>query len=58
MANSISLDGSGNVWLTGSNGAGFPSHFPMVRRGAAGNFLAELSADGSASTLPSSLKER
>jgi uncharacterized protein (TIGR03437 family) len=47
QANSISLDGSGNVWLAGSNGAGFPSGRLGVA-GAAGDFLAEVSADGSA----------
>ena len=48
QANSISLDGSGNVWLAGSNGAGFPSSSRWSAAGAAGDFLAELSADGSA----------
>ncbi len=47
QANSISLDGSGNVWLAGSNSAGFPSG-RLGYVATAGDFLAELSADGSA----------
>lgn len=45
-ANSISLDSSDNVWLVGNNDAGFPSGRPGVAA-AAGDFLVELSADGS-----------
>jgi uncharacterized protein (TIGR03437 family) len=47
QANSIGLDSSGDVWLAGRNGAGFPSGRPGFVA-AAGDFLAELSADGSA----------
>ncbi len=46
-ANSIGLDSSANVWLVGANGAGFPSGFPGFVA-AAGDFLVELSANGSA----------
>jgi uncharacterized protein (TIGR03437 family) len=45
-ANSISLDSFDNVWLAGTNGAGFPSTSGSVT--AAGDFLVELSASGSA----------
>jgi uncharacterized protein (TIGR03437 family) len=45
-ANSIGLDGSDDVWLVGNNAAGFPSGRPGVAA-AAGDFLVELSADGS-----------
>jgi len=47
VANSISVDSSGDVWLTGNNAAGFPgtSRWSVSM---AGNFLAELSANGSA----------
>jgi uncharacterized protein (TIGR03437 family) len=47
QADSISLDASDNVWLAGANGAGFPSAQPGFMA-TAGDFLAELSADGSA----------
>ncbi len=47
QANSISLDSSGNVWLVGSNGAGFPGG-RLGYVATAGDFLAELSANGSA----------
>jgi len=48
-ANSISLDSSGDVWLTGiSYGAGFPLVPPVPTTLGEGNFLAELSANGSA----------
>jgi uncharacterized protein (TIGR03437 family) len=46
-ANSISVDTSGNVWLAGTNGAGFPGTSRWVN-GMAGDFVAEMSADGSA----------
>jgi len=45
-ANSVSVDNAGNVWLAGSNADGFPSQSRFAS-GAAGDFLAELSADGS-----------
>jgi uncharacterized protein (TIGR03437 family) len=45
-ANSISVDNSGDVWLVGTNDAGFPNASQWFIA-AAGNFLAELSADGS-----------
>jgi uncharacterized protein (TIGR03437 family) len=48
QANSVSPDSSGNVWLVGNNGAGFPSTSRWFASGAAGDFLAELSSDGSA----------
>ncbi|MGA2882790.1 MAG: SBBP repeat-containing protein [Bryobacteraceae bacterium] len=47
LANSISLDSSGDVWLTGNNAAGFPGTSRWVN-GSAGNFLSQFSADGSA----------
>jgi uncharacterized protein (TIGR03437 family) len=47
-ANSISLDGSGDLWLTGDNGPGFPVTSPVSVTSGYGNFLTELSADGSA----------
>lgn len=47
VANSISVDSSGHVWLTGSNAAGFPGASQWTIS-LAGNFLTELSADGSA----------
>jgi len=48
-ANSISVDGSGNVWLVGGNSLGFPSASPPGPgyTTAAGDFLVELSASGS-----------
>lgn len=46
-ANSISLDSSDNVWLTGTDAAGFPGG-RLGYTASAGDFLAELSADGSA----------
>jgi hypothetical protein len=45
-ANSIALDAAGDVWLVGTNGAGFASASPGYVA-AAGDFLAELSPDGS-----------
>ncbi|HEX5227996.1 MAG TPA: SBBP repeat-containing protein, partial [Bryobacteraceae bacterium] len=49
QANSISLDSADNVWLTGTNAAGFPSTLPPSRwvTTAAGDFVIELTADGS-----------
>ncbi len=47
-ANSIGLDSSGDVWLTGVDGSGFPLVPPVPSTLGGGNFLAELSADGSA----------
>ena len=44
--NAIATDGSGDVWLTGTNATGFPSATPGSTL-AAGNFLAELSPAGS-----------
>jgi uncharacterized protein (TIGR03437 family) len=46
LAYSISLDSSGNVWLVGGNGAGFPTGNP-ASVALAGDFLVEFSADGS-----------
>jgi uncharacterized protein (TIGR03437 family) len=46
VANSISVDGSGDVWLTGNNAAGFPATSRWATS-LAGNFLVELSANGS-----------
>jgi len=45
-ATAISLDASGDVWLTGTNAEGFPAGSPFFVL-VAGDFLAELSADGS-----------
>jgi uncharacterized protein (TIGR03437 family) len=47
LANSISVDSSGDVWLTGNNDAGFPGT-SRWSTSVAGNFLAELNANGSA----------
>jgi uncharacterized protein (TIGR03437 family) len=47
VANSISVDSSGDVWLTGNNAAGFPATSRWATS-LAGNFLVELSANGSA----------
>jgi uncharacterized protein (TIGR03437 family) len=46
-ANSISLDGSDDVWLTGSNSAGFPIKTSVFNSSGVGDFLAELNPDGS-----------
>jgi uncharacterized protein (TIGR03437 family) len=46
FANSISVDGTGDLWLAGDNGAGFPSGQPGFVA-TAGDFLGELSPDGS-----------
>jgi len=46
VANSVSLDTAGNVWLAGNNAAGFPTPSPGIVA-APGDFLAELSAGGS-----------
>ena len=49
QGNSISIDLSGNVWLAGNTGGGFPSASPGVTIGP-GDFLAQLKSDGSALT--------
>jgi uncharacterized protein (TIGR03437 family) len=46
-ANSISVDSSDNVWLAGVNGVGFPIQTSVFNTSGAGDFLAELSVDGS-----------
>ena len=46
VAHAIALDSSGDVWLAGNNGAGFPGGGPGFIA-QAGDFLAELSGDGS-----------
>jgi uncharacterized protein (TIGR03437 family) len=48
-ANAISVDSVGDVWLVGGNGLGFPSASPPGPGSttAAGDFLVELSANGS-----------
>jgi uncharacterized protein (TIGR03437 family) len=46
-ANSLALDPSGNVWLAGTTAGGFPGA-PRGFQIGAGDFLAELKADGSA----------
>jgi hypothetical protein len=47
-ANSIGLDSTGDVWLTGVDGQGFPLVPAVSMTLGEGNFLSELSADGSA----------
>ena len=42
------MDSAGDVWLTGSNAAGFPIETTVFNTSGAGNFVAELSPDGSA----------
>ena len=46
QANAIGVDSSGDVWLAGTNGAGFPTTSSWFVA-TAGDFLAELSPDGS-----------
>jgi uncharacterized protein (TIGR03437 family) len=46
-ANSISLDNSDDVWLAGSNAAGFPIKTSVFNGSGVGDFLAELNPVGS-----------
>lgn len=48
IVSAVTLDSSNNLWLTGSNEAGFPTTSPGLVSAAAGDFVAKLSSDGTA----------